>query len=107
MLIDYSATLNDFLGEPIMDGEGDKRKAITLGIVCCNALLANYPDEQGLAGTDKVHRFYLAQKAAKGEVADVSVDDVVLIKMLLGKGFGTMIVGRAYELIEPPPTKAT
>lgn len=103
MQINYAATLNDFLGEPIMDGEGDKRKAITLGIVCCNALLANYPDEQGLSGTEKVNRFNLARHAAKGEVTEISVENVALIKMLLAKGFSTMTVGCAYELLEGQP----
>jgi hypothetical protein len=32
----------------------------------------------------------------------MKVDDVALVKTLIGKAFAPLIVGRAYDIIEPP-----
>jgi len=98
MKIDFSAVIKDLDGDAVKDGEKDA----TLGGVACSALLASYADEQGLPAEDKVRRFRLAETAAKGGEQEIKVEDVALIKQLIGKMFAPLIVGRAYDLIEPP-----
>ena len=98
MKIDFSAVIKDLDGDPVKDGEKDA----TLGRVACTALLASYADEQNLAAEDKVRRFRLAEIAAKGGEREVKVEDVALIKTLIGKAFAPLVVGRAYDSIEPP-----
>jgi len=98
MKIDFSAVIKDLDGEAVKDGEKDA----TLGRVACTALLASYADEQNLAAEDKVKRFRLAEVAARGGEQEIKVDDVALIKTLIGKAFAPLIVARAYDIIEPP-----
>jgi len=49
-----------------------------------------------------VKRFRLAEIAAKGGAQEMKVDDVALMKKLIGKAFAPLIVGRAFDIIEPP-----
>jgi hypothetical protein len=55
-----------------------------------------------LAAEEKVKRFRLAEIAAKGGEREVKVEDVALIKTLIGKAFAPLVVARAYDIIEPP-----
>ena len=91
MKIDFSAAIKDFDGDAVKDGD----KEATLGRVACTALLASYADEQNLPAEDKVKRFRLAEIAAKGGAQEMKVDDVALMKKLIGKAFAPLIVGRA------------
>jgi hypothetical protein len=97
MKIDFSAVIKDLDGEAVKDGEKDA----TLGRVACTALLASYADEPNLAAEDKVKRFRLAEVAARGGEQEMKIDDVALVKTLIGKAFAPLIVARAYDIIEP------
>lgn len=103
MKIDFSKVLLDLKGEPLMEGAPPNEKPITLSSILCTALLAQYPDEQSLSGKEKAKRFQIALKIVDGGEQDVSVDDVAEMKKLIGKGFGPLIVGRAYEMLDPQP----
>ena len=77
-----------------------KKKAFTLGAACTTALLNNFQEEANLPPADKVRRFKLALKTDDGGEQAFSAEDVVLIKHLIGKTYGTLIVGRVEQLIE-------
>ena len=96
MKINFAAPIKDIKGEPIVENE----KPVTLGSVSCQALLATYPDEQNLSGKEKVERFTLAACCSNESEADISVEDVALLKKLIGKAYGPLVVGRAYEIID-------
>jgi hypothetical protein len=98
MKVDFSALIKDLDGDPVKDGEKDA----TLGRVACTALMASYADEQNLVAEEKVKRFRLAEIAAKGGEQELKVEDVALIKQLIGKAFAPLVVARAYDIIEPP-----
>jgi hypothetical protein len=98
MKIDFSSVIKDLDGDAVKDGEKDT----TLGRVACAALLASYADEQNLPAEDKVKRFRLAEVTSKGGEQEIKIDDVALIKKLIGKAFAPLIVARAYDIIEPP-----
>jgi hypothetical protein len=98
MKIDFSAAIKDLDGDAVKDGDKDA----TLGRVACTALLASYADEPNLPAEDKIKRFRLAEIAAKGGAQEMKVADVALMKKLIGKAFAPLIVGRAFDIIEPP-----
>jgi len=96
MKVDFSKVILDLKGEPVKDGEKD----FTLGDVAQNALLMPYPDEKELDGKAKVERFMIATTAALGGEQDISAEDVALIKKLIAKAYGPLVVGRSYQIIE-------
>lgn len=95
MKIDFGAVIRDIRGEPV--GEGEKK--LTLGAVSCQALLGTYADEKALAAQEKVKRFTLAALCSNDSEAELSAEDVVRLKELIGKAYGPLVVGRAYEII--------
>jgi len=98
MRVNFDAPITDLKGVTLKDGEND----VTLASVACNALMASFPDEQSLDAKAKVRRFRLAEKAVDGGVQDVDAEDVVELKKVLGKAFGPLVVGRAFDIIDPP-----
>lgn len=95
MKIDFGKMIMDIKDRPIQrDG-----KPVTLLDVCQEALIASYQDEQNLPSADKVKRFKLAMKL-NGAEPDLELEELALIKTLVGKGFGPMIVGRVYSELE-------
>lgn len=75
--------------------------AATVRRVCCDALVAAFDDERNLAGEEKVKRFLLAQKLMAAEEVDLTSEDVSLLKKLVAKGFGPLVVGQAWQLLDP------
>jgi hypothetical protein len=96
--IKFSAPILDMEKNPVKEGDKD----VTLGSVSCTALLATYPDEKELSGDDKVKRFRLAEAAVAGGEQEVKVEDAALLKKLIAKAYAPLVVGRAYDIIEPP-----
>ena len=81
-------------------------KNITLKSVCVDALLDEYNDEPKLSGMDKQKRGKLADRiyAAKNEI-DLTPKEISLLQDLIGKKNKTLIVTRAYELLDPTDEK--
>jgi len=75
---------------------------MTLKEVCLAALQANFDDEKQLSATEKVARYSLATDIfkAKGSI-ELASEEITLLKKLIGKGFTVLIVGQAYELLDP------
>lgn len=92
MKIDFAA--------PVLDLDGKQVEDKTIGKLIVDALMAQYPDETSLSGEEKLKRFELAQVAHKANGQDVSVEDAALIKKLIGKAYGPLVVGRVYALIK-------
>ena len=100
MLLDVTQTLASLTGEPLTD---DKGKPLTLRDVCATALVSPYPDEQHLAGTEKVKRWELATRIVKQDKVELAAEDVARLKELVGKAWGVVVVGPAWELLDPQP----
>lgn len=92
----------DLNNEPVMDPL--TKKALTLTTASLNALLATYDDERGLTGKEKADRMQLALKINKrpSEV-DLTAEQMTKLKELIGKAYGPLVVGRAYEMLEMEP----
>lgn len=91
MKIAFDSVLTSLNGKPITEGE----KPATLGVIAINALLAAYQDESSLPGTEKARRYALALKLHNGDY-DLAVDDLALIKSLIGKAYAPLVVGQAW-----------
>lgn len=79
---------------------------MTLREVCLAALQANFDDEKNLSATEKVSRYSLATDIFKAKDSlDLASEEITLLKKLIGKGFTMLIVGQAYELLDPDSVK--
>lgn len=72
----------------------------TLGLYARNALYAQFPDEQNLAGEEKSKRGALAQSLVGVTEVKLKVEDLALIKKLIGKAYGPLIVFQAWNMLE-------
>lgn len=95
MKVDFKTPILDLHGKEIIE---DKHK-VTLGSVCCSALITVLPNENQNA-EGKVRRFQMALIAAKGGKQDITVEQVVELKELIGRCFGPLVVGRVHEIFD-------
>ena len=89
-------TLND---EVIKD---EKDKPLTFAKIFINALMGGYEDEKNLNGNDKFIRYQLAQKInrQKDKTAELTLEEARLLKEVVGKGYGALIVGQVFEVLK-------
>ena len=89
MKVDFNKELISFNGEPIREND----KVITLAMICCNALINQTEEDARLPGEEKLRRFDLATVVyASKEPVNMKVEDISLIKTLIGKLYGPIIV---------------
>lgn len=86
-------------GEEVITIIDQKDKSLTLKKVCVDSLLLNTQDDT--SGDEKAERYMLAMKIheAKKEV-DLESKDIVIIKELIGKNYGPLVVGQAHLMLE-------
>lgn len=98
MRIDFSYELKNIDGTAIMAGQ--EGTALKLKKIAVDALMGSYPDEQNLGGEEKVRRYDLATKIYSMTDPDMTVEDVALIKKLVGKAYTALVVGQAWKVLE-------
>ena len=96
MKIRFDETMKDLDGKAII---GDGRD-LTLKQIACNALSLIFNDEQNLSGEEKAKRGLLAMRIYANTEIDLTVEEVALIKKLIGKAYGPLIVAQAWEILE-------
>jgi hypothetical protein len=101
--VDFSTVMTDMDGQPLPTSQSDKTP-VTLGTVADTALLNSFPDEKDIGGDEKVHRFTLAVLVKSGKV-DLTVENITLIKTVIAKAYGPLIVGRAWAILDPKPAE--
>lgn len=108
--VDFAKALVDENGKPVctltpkeLDGrECPVDSMFTLRLAARNALNGVYQDEQNLSGDEKYKRGEIAQSIiATGEVK-LKVEDIALIKRLIGKAYPPPIVFQAWRELDPP-----
>ena len=74
----------------------------TLGKMMIESLLATFKDEENLSGEEKLKRWQLAIKIKNNAetAVEMTVEEIALIKKLIGKAYSTIIVGQVWELLE-------
>lgn len=96
MKINFDQILVDLSEKDLIDSE---KKVLTLKKVATDALLAANPNEQGVSGEDKAKRYELAVRLVKGGEQEISVEEAVLLKELIGKAYSPIVVGQVYKII--------
>jgi len=82
-----------------------KEKEVDLKMVCTTALLGSYGDER-IDGYEKSERGGLAQEIYNAiQEIDLSSEQITLLKMVIGKAFGPLVVSKAYEILDPVKDK--
>ena len=102
MKIDFSVPLKALSGEDIKDGKG---AAFTLRDAAVVALDAVSDDDRKLDGKGKYRRGHLASRIyGCKEPIVLDVDDLKLVKDLIGKIYGPRVVHEAWDLLDPRDT---
>jgi len=96
---DFGITLLQIDGKPFKDNA-------TMRTVCVNALLNEYTGET-IDGATKLKRFKLAERISEEPaedadpvLVDLKAEEVALVKDLVAKCYGPLVVGRVYEFLE-------
>ena len=77
----------------------DGGKKVTLGLVCCNGLLA--PDAKEFKADRKIEKYALAMRIVGKKEADFTAEEIVLLKASINVAYvQPLIVGQAHELLE-------
>jgi hypothetical protein len=88
------------LGSTFKD-EKDGILPFTLRDAVKQALLATFEDERNLSLDEKVKRYDLYLKVKEiPDPAEFTSEEVVLMKKLVGKAYGVLIVGQAVKFLE-------
>jgi hypothetical protein len=105
----FEVAITDFDGKPIFSEpevrgkEGTVEKAavtFTLKSAAIQALNVLHQDEQSLPAEKKFERYRIAMKIATGDPVELNVDELALVKQLIGRVFTPIVVGRAWEILE-------
>jgi len=108
MKIDFNKTLKNFkeeaMKEKVEEEKNGKKilveKEITIKSICVNSLMVNDPKER-INGEEKLKRYDLATKIFKSEgELELSAEEVVLIKKLVGDNMSTLVVGFVFRILE-------
>ena len=102
MKIDFSTLLLGLDGEVLRTPPtkaGEEGKAQTLSRVCVDALVAVEPNTIP-DGKTSFERYQLAEKINDKKEVDLEAEDIVILKDRVGKIFGPIVVGPAYNLLE-------
>lgn len=108
MKIDVTKPIKDLKGNVVKHQVDEDVHDMTFLHVAQHALLVSIEGDGKLSGEDKLKRFRLATKLQEATeapnvgVADLSVDEAAKLKDLIGKVWSPLIVGRAWDIIEPP-----
>lgn len=110
MKVPVLAVLRDLEGIPLrdaklVDSEGRvlrPERDFTLRKACTEALQANNLMGDVIDGEERYRRFQLAIKIMSDDEPDLSVEEIAKIKKVIGLAFGPTVVGRAYDILDPP-----
>ncbi len=83
------------------DQECAKCAPLTLGVAIAHALVAQQQDERDLDPLQKWARGVLAMKAREGQPMTLTAEETSVIKKLMGKLYGPVIVMQAFPLLDP------
>ncbi len=108
MKIDFEQVLlNIITGKPFSEDEKFPDKKLTLKDVCMTSILSGTHEEDiKLPGDAKYKRFALAQKInnSVGPI-ELSVENIVIIKQQIAKYYVPLILGPAFDMLDPSETK--
>lgn len=98
MLIDFSPELKTLDGQPLKEGPDKEAKPLSLKLVCQNALLGVYQNDDA-NGEEKSQRWLLAMRLEVTPVTEVTPEEVTRMKKLIGLAYGPLVVGQSYKML--------
>lgn len=104
--IDFTTVLNDPDGEPLQEcidpPDCKTKKAMTLGYVAMKSLVMA---EAGLGPDESLKRGHLAISVYKSTGAQLTAEEVALIKRQIAKGYSPLVAVRAFVILDPASAK--
>jgi hypothetical protein len=98
MILDLSKPLLDRAGRALSDAHGP----VTLATAIATALDTVTNDKEPLTGVEKMRRYRLASRIlGSPSAAPLTLEDAALCKALVGDGYGPLIVGQIWSVLEP------
>lgn len=95
MRINTNVVLKNYEGKEIVEYE----KPVTLRDVFSTALNSTLPDEK-LTADQKVKIYQITTKLYENDEADLTVDQLALIKEQVGKVYNPLVYGRVCEFLD-------
>ena len=99
--VDFKAQIKGLDGKPLSVSDTDKTP-VTLGSIAEVALIQPGGTET-LTPEEKSRRFFLALKIHEGKGDRLTVEELALVKKVIGAVYGPLVYGRAVELIDGVP----
>jgi hypothetical protein len=102
--IDFSQILTSLDGQAVPNcpaGNCNNPPPLTLGDAVVLALTVNLPDDKNTTSDEKFKRYVLAQKIYGHSKVDLKAEDISKIKEAIGKAYGPVVLGRAWQLLDP------
>lgn len=96
MKIDFSKKFTNFNGEVLKDATSGLE--LSLGEVCIESLMAVDKDNV-IDASEKIRRYNLASEIYKNK-DNLSAEEIVLLKELIGKYYAPIIVGQAFPILD-------
>ncbi len=75
--------------------------SMTIRKCCVDSLLATTDKDKNIGGAEKIKRFKLAQSIQDNDSVELDSEQVTLLKQRIALMFGVIVVGKAYELLDP------
>ena len=102
---DFNTPIVNLDGSPVL---GDDKQPLSLATVAESALLLSYVDEQNtITGNEKVRRWMLANTIRhEPKNPTLTSEDITTIKNLIAKAYSPVVVGQAWQLLDPATTAA-
>lgn len=94
MKINFEQKIFSIKGKPIKGNDGSD---LDLETVCGSSLLTA---GQNLNGEASFKQYKLAKKISSGGEVEITVEEAAMIKDLVGKNWGPVVVGPVYEILE-------
>lgn len=97
MKLNLNTELKTIQGAPIVD---ETQKQMTAGGVMFSSLVASGHQDDKLDGSAKFKRYELAKTVYVGGEMNISTEEVILIKKVVGMYMPIQVVGAIYNFIE-------
>jgi hypothetical protein len=104
MRVNFNETLRKLDGSAL---KGEKDADFKLSDAALIALNGTYSGEEPLSGIDKFKRHQLARRIYSSTAlkdasmtCDVTAEEIALVKHVIAKAYGPIVLGPAYELLE-------
>jgi hypothetical protein len=94
MKVKTTETIKTFTGQEVLDDQG---QTVTIKSLLVNALLAGDQKDDGMV---KVSKYELAKRIYSQDNVEVSEKDIVMLKEIVGKMYGPLVIGQVYEALK-------